>query len=364
MSGGKSARLTPLAEKWPAAIACCREVGRAKAARRRRPQQPRVGPTSRTAAHREAEAAYRRALELTARSPRRACSISARCTRSWARWPRRKPVIREAEIRHPRSPLPLARRAMLARGRLSDADRDRLRIDLYRPVAPAGADEPALRPGPCGRCAAANTPRPLPAWSRPTPWPTSGAGAADETYDARRALPVRRSADRRPSRRSCSSVWPAPATTRPSRSSSSACRAPARRWSSRCWPVIRRCSAPANCPGAAGDGRAADHGGRPEDMAACLPALEGRRPPAARGYRRRTRIARPQRPWKGIYSVSWSRRSTPSGVHRPHGTPAGAGRGQDAGQLSLSRPYALYVPAGDTHPRRAATRATWPSRAG
>jgi hypothetical protein len=36
----------------------------------------------------------------------------------------------------PASPLPLARRAVLARGRLVEADRDRLRFELYRPYGP------------------------------------------------------------------------------------------------------------------------------------------------------------------------------------------------------------------------------------
>jgi tetratricopeptide (TPR) repeat protein len=43
---------------------------------------------------------------------------------------------RQAEVWHPRSPLPLARRAAVARGRIADADRDRLRFHLYEPLAP------------------------------------------------------------------------------------------------------------------------------------------------------------------------------------------------------------------------------------
>ena len=53
-----------------------------------------------------------------------------------------------------------------------------------------------------------------------------------------RAHPIRRSADRGASRPSCSPAWPGPATRRASRSSSSACRGPGPRWSSRCWPAI------------------------------------------------------------------------------------------------------------------------------
>ena len=43
---------------------------------------------------------------------------------------------REAEARHPDSPLPLARRAVLARGRVTDEDRDRLRFHLYASSGP------------------------------------------------------------------------------------------------------------------------------------------------------------------------------------------------------------------------------------
>jgi tetratricopeptide (TPR) repeat protein len=80
----------------------------------------------------EAEAAYRRALEL--QPDHLDAWLDLGCLQEeLGALGEAEACYRDAEARQPRSPLPLARRAVLARGRLSDGDRDRLRFALYRP---------------------------------------------------------------------------------------------------------------------------------------------------------------------------------------------------------------------------------------
>jgi tetratricopeptide (TPR) repeat protein len=81
----------------------------------------------------EAEAAYRRALELQPEHLDARQNLGA-LQEERGEMADAEASYREAESRHPDSPLPLARRAVLARGRLSDEDRDRLRFHLYGPV--------------------------------------------------------------------------------------------------------------------------------------------------------------------------------------------------------------------------------------
>jgi tetratricopeptide (TPR) repeat protein len=83
----------------------------------------------------EAETAYRRALELQPDHPDARLNLGSLHEELGALG-EAEACYREAETRQPRSPLPLARRAVLARGRLPEADRDRLRFELYRPHGP------------------------------------------------------------------------------------------------------------------------------------------------------------------------------------------------------------------------------------
>jgi tetratricopeptide (TPR) repeat protein len=83
----------------------------------------------------EAEASYRRALELAPDHLDARLNLGSLHEELGA-MAEAEACYREAEVRHPRSPLPLARRAVLLRGRLPEADRDRLRFDMYGPIAP------------------------------------------------------------------------------------------------------------------------------------------------------------------------------------------------------------------------------------
>ena len=83
--------------------------------------------------HAEAEAAYRRALELQPDHLDAWQNLGA-LQEERGEMADAEASYREAEARHPDSPLPLARRAVLVRGRLTDEDRDRLRFHLYAPV--------------------------------------------------------------------------------------------------------------------------------------------------------------------------------------------------------------------------------------
>jgi tetratricopeptide (TPR) repeat protein len=83
----------------------------------------------------EAEAAYRRALELQPDHLDARLNLGSLHEELGA-LSEAEACYREAEARQLRSPLPLARRAVLTRGRLSEGDRDRLRFALYRPHGP------------------------------------------------------------------------------------------------------------------------------------------------------------------------------------------------------------------------------------
>jgi tetratricopeptide (TPR) repeat protein len=83
----------------------------------------------------EAEASYRRALELQPDHLDAWISLGS-LKEELGAMAEAEACYREAEVRHPRAPLPLARRAVLSRGRLPDADRDRLRFEMYRPIGP------------------------------------------------------------------------------------------------------------------------------------------------------------------------------------------------------------------------------------
>jgi tetratricopeptide (TPR) repeat protein len=83
----------------------------------------------------EAKAAYRRALELQPDHLDAWLNLGTLHEELGA-MTEAEACFREAERRHPHAPLPLARRAMLTRGKLSDGDRDRLRFELYRPYGP------------------------------------------------------------------------------------------------------------------------------------------------------------------------------------------------------------------------------------
>jgi tetratricopeptide (TPR) repeat protein len=83
----------------------------------------------------EAEAAYRRALELAPDHLDARLNLGSLHEELGA-LAEAEACYREAETRQPRSPRPVAHRAMLARGRVADSDRDRLRFELYRPHGP------------------------------------------------------------------------------------------------------------------------------------------------------------------------------------------------------------------------------------
>jgi tetratricopeptide (TPR) repeat protein len=83
----------------------------------------------------EAEVAYRRALELQPSHLDARLNLGSLHEELGA-LAEADACYREAEARQPRSPLPLARRAVLTRGNLPEGDRDRLRFELYRPHGP------------------------------------------------------------------------------------------------------------------------------------------------------------------------------------------------------------------------------------
>jgi tetratricopeptide (TPR) repeat protein len=87
------------------------------------------------ARHAEAEAAYRRALALQPDHLDARLNLGGLHEELGA-MAEAEACYREAEARHPRAPLPLARRAVLLRGRMPEADRDRLRYEMYRPTVP------------------------------------------------------------------------------------------------------------------------------------------------------------------------------------------------------------------------------------
>jgi tetratricopeptide (TPR) repeat protein len=85
--------------------------------------------------HAEAEVCYRRALQLQPDHLNARLNLGSLHEELGA-LAEAEACYRETETRHPGAPLPLARRAVLLRGRLPEADRDRLRFELYRPCGP------------------------------------------------------------------------------------------------------------------------------------------------------------------------------------------------------------------------------------
>ncbi len=83
----------------------------------------------------EANVAYRRALELEPTHLNARLNLGS-LQEELGAMAEAEAYYREAERQHPHSPLPLCRRATLARGRLPDADRDKLRFELFRPYGP------------------------------------------------------------------------------------------------------------------------------------------------------------------------------------------------------------------------------------
>jgi tetratricopeptide (TPR) repeat protein len=84
----------------------------------------------------EAQAAYRRALELAPNHLDAWINLGSLHEEVGA-MSEAEDCYRQARERHPFAPAPLSRRAVLLRGRLEEADRDRLRYELYRPCGPA-----------------------------------------------------------------------------------------------------------------------------------------------------------------------------------------------------------------------------------
>jgi tetratricopeptide (TPR) repeat protein len=122
------------AEDWAAAVPCCE---------RRVAKKPLDADAHNELGwayhgegrHAEAEASYRRALELQPDHLDAWLNLGLLHEELGA-MAEAEACYREAETRHPRAPLPLAQRAVLVRGRLPEADRDRLRFEMYRPTAP------------------------------------------------------------------------------------------------------------------------------------------------------------------------------------------------------------------------------------
>jgi tetratricopeptide (TPR) repeat protein len=123
-----------LAEDWAAAIPCCQ---------RRVKLKPEDADTHNALGWAyqldgrlaEAQAAYRRALELQPNHLDARLNLGSLHEELGA-LSEAEACYHEAQTRQPRSPLPLARRALLTRGRLPEVDRDRLRFELYRPHGP------------------------------------------------------------------------------------------------------------------------------------------------------------------------------------------------------------------------------------
>ncbi|OYV87985.1 MAG: hypothetical protein B7Z73_09345 [Planctomycetia bacterium 21-64-5] len=121
------------ADEWAPAIDCCRKWIELKP--RDADAHNSLGWACQSEGrHHEAAAAYRRTLELSPDHLDALLNLGSLHEELGA-MSEAETCFRQAETGHPRSPMPLARRAMPARGRLSEADRDRLRTELYRPCA-------------------------------------------------------------------------------------------------------------------------------------------------------------------------------------------------------------------------------------
>ena len=260
---------------------------------------------------------------------------------------------RRAQAIHPRAPGPLARLAVLccaASCPRPTATRSGLSSGTPAAATP-GACHPvrrarplALRTGPGARrpgrvCRGRRLPG---TGQRP------GAGTAAQGGDkVRPRRHTRRwSIGSSPaSRRNCSTAWPGRGTTRRGRSSSSACRARAPRWSSRCWPVIRGCTAPASSAW-------------PGDGFESIPAVLGRPDEMLRlpGGSRRRRLCGN---CAGVTCDGLDAAVSSSAMPRPD---------RIVDKMPDNYLYlgllAAAVSPGDVHPRAAATCATWRCRAG
>ena len=124
-----------LEEDWSAAIPSCEDRVPARARERRRALRPRLGLPGRRAAD-SGRAAFRRALELQPDHLDAWLNLGS-LQEERGKLADAEACYRQAEARHPHSPLPLARRAILVRNRLPDPDRDRLRFYLYSPLSPS-----------------------------------------------------------------------------------------------------------------------------------------------------------------------------------------------------------------------------------
>jgi tetratricopeptide (TPR) repeat protein len=122
------------AEDWPAAIELCERRALKKPADADAHNELGWAYIS-DGRHAEAEGAYRRALELQPDHLDSWINLGSLHEELGA-MAEAEACYHEAETRHPQSPLPLARRAVLLRGRLPEADRDRLRFAMYGPTAP------------------------------------------------------------------------------------------------------------------------------------------------------------------------------------------------------------------------------------
>jgi tetratricopeptide (TPR) repeat protein len=121
-------------DDWAAAVECCERLARKKPADADAHNEL-GGAYQSDGRHAEAEASFRRALDLQPDHLDAWISLGSLHEELGA-LAEAEACYREAQSRHPHSPLPLARRAVLLRGRLPEADRDRLRFAMYGPVAP------------------------------------------------------------------------------------------------------------------------------------------------------------------------------------------------------------------------------------
>jgi tetratricopeptide (TPR) repeat protein len=130
----KLAHVLGLSDDWPAAIPCCER--RVQLTPEDADAHNDLGWANQSdGRHVAAEASYRRALELCPDHLDAWLNLGALHEELGA-MAEAEACYRQAETRRPRSPLPLARRAVLARARLPDADRDELRFHLYRQGSP------------------------------------------------------------------------------------------------------------------------------------------------------------------------------------------------------------------------------------
>ena len=123
-----------LAEDWPAAVATCRK--RLALLPDDAGAHNDLGWACQSDGRQaEAEVAYHRALQLAPDHLDARLNLGS-LQEELGAMVEAEACYHQAQQRQPLSPLPLARRATLLRGRLPQADRDRLRFELYRPHGP------------------------------------------------------------------------------------------------------------------------------------------------------------------------------------------------------------------------------------